>query len=117
MFQLPVACIQNRAIAAGVQLEQDRPGSGVGKIDCNNEAWRERQDGLRVFRRHQRNPFAAKVFFHNLGLVETEQSARIVDEHIEMGEKVLSEDAPNPWICRLNRLQILYDDEWLQHHM
>jgi len=25
-----------------------------------------------------------------------------------MGEKVLSEDAPNPWICRLNRPQILY---------
>ena len=55
------------------------------------------------FGSHQGNPFAAKVFFHKLRLVETEQSARIVDEHIEMGEEVLSEDASNPWIGHLNR--------------
>lgn len=58
-----------------------------------------------------------KFPLHQLPIVETEQSVRVVDQDIEMSEEVFSQDAVNARVRSLNWSEILDDDDWLHHHV
>src|SRR3954464_8169502 len=70
LFQFGLSCIENRAVAAGVDLRKDRPGPCIGQIDRDYEAFGKRHVGLGVLRLNHGNAFAASVLAQKVCLVE-----------------------------------------------
>ena len=66
---------------------------------------------------HQWNPFPTKFSLHTLRLIKAEQPVLVVDQNVEMGENVLSQDAADVRICRLNRAQVLNHCERFRHQV
>src|SRR6266567_300945 len=117
-----VACfitagVEDRAVAAGVELQQDLPGSGTGEMNRNNQAFHEWHFTFGILWRHERDLFAAHTFSHRACLVETKQFVRVVDQQVEVGEEVFPEDSTNARIGCLNLSEVLDDDEGLFDHL
>src|SRR5258708_30233808 len=82
-------------------------------MDGNNQPFHKGQFILRSLRGHEGNTLAAHTISHRIGLVETEQFVPIVDEQVEMSEKTLTQNSPNPRIGCPNLSKVVDHDESL----
>src|ERR1700733_7381238 len=83
-------------------MVQDLPDSGAREMNRDDQALHEWHFLLRVLRCHERNALAAHAFPHCARLVKTQEFVRIVDEQVEVGEEVFTENSTNAGIGCLN---------------
>jgi hypothetical protein len=61
--------------------------------------------------RHQRDVFPFYLWLHDLCVVEAENGVRVIDEHVEMLEKVTAENSTDARIGGLEMLYVLNDNQ------
>src|ERR1700704_4790429 len=66
---------------------------------------------LRMRRRHQRDMFSFYLWLHDLCIVEAEHAACVIDEHVEMAQKVTAENSADTRIGCLEMLHVLNDNQ------
>src|ERR1700761_1364914 len=79
--------IQDRAVTTGVELQENRPGSGAGQSGRHYQSVHVGQFILRMLGTDKRDAFATDTLAHHAGFVETKQSMRVIDKQVEVGEK------------------------------
>src|SRR5258708_18259010 len=86
-------------------------------MNRDHEPFGEWQFTGRILRGHQWDVLAAHALTHRACLVETKQLASIVDEQVEMCEKIFTENPADARIGCLNLPKVLDHDKWLFDHV
>ncbi len=102
--------VEEGHVRAGVELQANRPHS-VGQADRDDERLGQTAHRSRaVAGASSRDVLSFYICAHGGGVVEAEQAVRIVDQHVELLEKILSEDALNIEAWRLQILEVVHQD-------
>src|SRR5450631_193025 len=86
-------------------------------MNRDDETFRKGQFILRMFRGNQRNMFAMYPLAQCGWVVETKQSVSVIDEQVELCQKILPENPSNASIARFDLSQFLNYGEQLIDHM
>ena len=83
----------------------------AGQMDRDDERLGEQYSAFGMRRCHQRDMFPFYLWLHDLCVVETKHAVRVIDEHVEMSQKVTAKNSANVRIGCLEMPEVLNDNQ------
>ena len=96
---------------AGIEQLEHWPGRNAGQLHRDNERLGGDYFVVGMGWRHQRDMFSLHLLLHHLCVVEAEHVMPVVDEHVEMPQKVTTENSANLRIGCVEIPKILNDNQ------
>ena len=108
---------KKRCIRAGIQDQQQLPPAKTGKMNRDNQQRGQRYFVWRLRWCRQGDVPSFHSCLHPLCVVEAKHTVRIVHQHVEMPQKIPSDNAAKVEIGCLERLEVLHQNGIVDHRL